>query len=414
MASSDAKAGGSRPRVCVLAAHHLKQSGLWLGGGAEKYLLASVAGLLNAGADVHIGYCGDDIYGELRGAWPEDRLTLEQLPWLNERLSGDRRVTRSLVRERRQWFVRQQADAAFFVQQAHGTAFGASVIAARMAGMRVVMSVRQPPATFPKRTGKKYLGVVPSLEIWRRQLRWRSQRVARSCHAIVFNCEAVHRAFVEHWGWPDARCVVIRNGVEWRTPVRERASGVVTFGCVGQVAEHKGADIVVEAARRLAAGGEVFEVAFFGDGGLAEPLKAASRDLPVRFHSFIREVDRVFSQIDVLVAASRRESSSNAVLEAMARGIPCIVSDAGGLPELVRFGESGLVVPAGDATALAEAMRRIGRDRELRRVIALAGLKTARTDHGAETQSAETVELILGRKRQRLVRSSSTVQAAIR
>lgn len=399
MAPSNANAGGRRPRVCVLAAHYLKQSGMWLGGGAEKYLLATVGGLLRADVDVLVAYCGDDIYGELRRAWPEDRLKLERLEWLNERLSGDRRATRSLVQERRQWFARQGADVAFFVQQAHGNAFGASVIGARMAGLRVVMSVRQPPAPFPKATNKRYFGIVPSLELWRRQLRRRSQRVSRSCHEIIFNCDAVRQAFVEQWGWPHGQCVVIRNGVERRPAAQERVSGVMTFGCVGQITAHKGADVVVEAARRLAGDGEVFEVAFFGDGVLAEPLKAESRGLPVRFHSFVHEVDRAYSQIDVLVAVSRRESSSNAVLEAMARGIPCIVSDVGGLPELVRSGEAGLIVPAGDATGLAEAMRRMRRDGELRRLLGFAGLRAARRAHDAETQVGETVRVILGRER---------------
>lgn len=396
MALDDANGGERRPRVCVIAAHFVKHCGMWLGGGAEKYLLGTIAGLLEAGADVHVGYCGDELYSELRDKWRTERFSTERLDWLDERLSGDRRVTRALVRARREWFEREGPASVFFVQQAHGTAFGAAVIGARLAGSRVVMSVRQPPLSFPKSTGKRYWGVIPSLEVWRRQLRWRSQRVARSCHAIVFNCAAVRRSFVEQWGWPKPRCVVISNGVERCLPHRERLGGIVTFGCVGQIAEHKGADIVVEAARRLAQAGELFEVAFFGDGALAEPLKAASRGLPVRFHSFIRDVERVYSQIDVLVAASRRESSSNAVLEAMARGIPCIVSDAGGLPELVRDGAAGMVVPSGDSAALADAMRRMRGDAELRRELGVAGLRAARQGHEAGERVRETVGLILG------------------
>ncbi len=397
MEVDDGNSGEPRLRVCVLAAHFVNQSGMWLGGGAEKYLLSIIGGLLEWGVDVRVGYCGDDLYGDLREQWGRERLSCERLDWLDARLSGDRRISGALVRERREWFERQKVESVFFVQQAHGAAFGAAVIGARLAGARVVMSVRQPPAPFPQSAGKRYLGLVPSLEVWRRQLRWRSQRVARNCHGIIFNCDAGRRSFIEQWGWPSSRCCVIPNGADRRPPQRARANGVITFGCVGQVAEHKGADVVVEAARRMAEAGETFEVAFFGDGALVGPLKSASSGLPIRFHSFVRDAEQIYAQIDVLVAASRRESSSNSVLEAMARAIPCIVSDVGGLPELVHSGAAGLMVPAGDAGALVEAMRRLCRDAELRASIGLAGQRVARADHIADSRLRETIELILGK-----------------
>jgi len=396
--ASDGEVGEqSRPRVCVIAAHFVQHGGMWLGGGAEKYLLATIEGLLDAGVAVRVGYCGDDLYADARARRPAWQFSTERLDWVNDRLSGDRRITRPLVRDRRQWFEAHSTDVAFFVQQAHGTAFGAAVVGARLAGARVVMSVRQPPAPFPAPTGKRYWGVLPSLELWRRQLRWRSQRVARSCHAILFNCNAVRDAFVAQWGWPKLKCHVVPNGIERRPARRELVHGVLRFGCVGQVAAHKGADVVVEAARRLAATGEAFELAFFGDGGLTSQLRSASAGLPIRYHPFAHDVEQAFSQIDVLVAASRRESSSNAVLEAMARGIPCIVSDAGGLPELVDGGRAGLVVEAGDSESLSGSMLRLLRDPDLRRRLGLAGLARARREHDVQICRRETMGVILGK-----------------
>ena len=68
---------------------------------------------------------------------------------------------------------------------------------------------------------------------------------------------------------------------------------------------------------------------------------------------------------DVFVFPSRREGSPNAVLEAMAAGLPVVATRTGGLPDMVSDGEGGYLVPAGDVDALTAAVRRLASDREL-------------------------------------------------
>ena len=74
-----------------------------------------------------------------------------------------------------------------------------------------------------------------------------------------------------------------------------------------------------------------------------------------------------------MVPPVEREGLARAVLEAMAQGVPCIVSAVGGLPELVADGETGLVVPPRDPVALARAMEPLLRDAALRRRFGEAG-----------------------------------------
>ena len=75
--------------------------------------------------------------------------------------------------------------------------------------------------------------------------------------------------------------------------------------------------------------------------------------------------ERIYAAIDVLAIASRTEGQSMALMEAMARGVPAIATRVGGNPQLVRDGETGVLVPVGDAVAIRAALARMLADPEL-------------------------------------------------
>ena len=83
----------------------------------------------------------------------------------------------------------------------------------------------------------------------------------------------------------------------------------------------------------------------------------------------------LLSACDVLVAPSLYESFGLMYVEAMRAGKPVIGSNAGGIPEVVDDGETGLLVPPGDVPALAEAMLRLGADADLRQTFGRQGLQ---------------------------------------
>jgi len=87
---------------------------------------------------------------------------------------------------------------------------------------------------------------------------------------------------------------------------------------------------------------------------------------------------------ELMVLPSHSEGSPNVLLEAMAAGLPSIATRVGGVPELVRDGESALLVPAGNTQALANAIRRALGDPALRKCL-------GSTAHGISRQYAPEV-----------------------
>jgi glycosyltransferase involved in cell wall biosynthesis len=81
---------------------------------------------------------------------------------------------------------------------------------------------------------------------------------------------------------------------------------------------------------------------------------------------------------DVFVLSSDYEGNPLSVLEAMAAGLPVISTAVGGVPELVQHGTTGLLVPAGDACSLAEAIAQLGCDPARRAAMGNAARQTAR------------------------------------
>lgn len=133
--------------------------------------------------------------------------------------------------------------------------------------------------------------------------------------------------------------------------------------CVGRLTEQKGQLLLIEAARRLVAGGDSLELVLAGDGEMRDAVEAAIAKAAlggrVRITGWIPG-DQVRAEIKAaraLVLPSFAEGLPVVIMEAMALGRPVISTYVAGIPELVRPGEHGWLVPAGDAEALTEAMR---------------------------------------------------------
>jgi glycosyltransferase involved in cell wall biosynthesis len=160
-----------------------------------------------------------------------------------------------------------------------------------------------------------------------------------------------------HPGPPDAR---------WRARLSSQPDEPIV-GVVGRIDPEKGIGTVVQAMTMLVGPARRSHLVVVGapaldDGTYEVALRAEATTLlgdRSRFVGPVTEVPAVLRSLDVLVNASTSEPFGLSVLEAQACGVPVIGTDAGGIPEFVTDGETGLLVPPGRADALADGLSRM-------------------------------------------------------
>jgi glycosyltransferase involved in cell wall biosynthesis len=169
------------------------------------------------------------------------------------------------------------------------------------------------------------------------------------------------------------------------------ADGRVRILFVGGDFVRKGGDVLLECLR----------------GPLAEACEVhlVTRDETVRAGPHVRvyrgveanspELLDLFGAADVFVLPSRAECLAVVLMEATAAGLPVITTDTGALSEAVRPGESGLVVPAGDAGRLASALGRLVSDAALRRRMGRAGFALACERFDAARNNQALLDLLV-------------------
>jgi glycosyltransferase involved in cell wall biosynthesis len=159
------------------------------------------------------------------------------------------------------------------------------------------------------------------------------------------------------------------NGRKPNKPAPDR----ITFGFAARMEELKGPMVLMEAfaVAYQQCGNICLNIA--GDGSQRQKIAARAKALDVasryRYHGVYTHPEecRAFMEsLDVFVMPSFTEGTPNCIVEAMACGKPIIASEVGGIPDMVGD-DSGVLVPAGDMSALAEAMLRLAQDSELRK-----------------------------------------------
>lgn len=149
-----------------------------------------------------------------------------------------------------------------------------------------------------------------------------------------------------------------------------RADPILRLGFVGQIAPHKGLDVLLTAMRMLR--GRKLKLKVWGlmreGDAYCEKLRRAAEGLDVSFEGTFqpRATEQILAGVDLLVAPSIwPENGPIIVLQALATHTPVVASDAPGLTEFVRDNENGVVFRSGDAASLAAALARVEEDRGL-------------------------------------------------
>jgi glycosyltransferase involved in cell wall biosynthesis len=181
-------------------------------------------------------------------------------------------------------------------------------------------------------------------------------------------------------------------------PLPPRPPGRVRFAFLGQLVERKGIAVLVDAFARLAADADLLLVG----GSWAEPgYPRAIREqvsrlgLEGRIHLEDHRPDApaVLEAVDAFVLPSLSEARPQSIIEAMYLGLPVVATRTGGVPTLVEDGATGLLVPPGDAPALAAALDALARSPELRTRLGAAARRWAEAELSPERALTAHAEL---------------------
>jgi glycosyltransferase involved in cell wall biosynthesis len=236
------------------------------------------------------------------------------------------------------------------------------------------------------------------------------ERALAACTTRIVAVSPEIAADLRRFGIPRDKVTVIRLGFDLerlaggarqalRTELGVPADAPVA-GIVGRLAPIKNHRLFLEACRLLHERLPAARFLVVGDGELAPELHAEAERLglggAILFTGWRHDLPDVYAALDVAVCCSINEGVPVALIEAGAAGRPVVATNVGGVSDLVADGVNGLLVPGGDAGALAGAIETLLTDRELAERMGQAGARIALAGHGARRLVDETAALYRG------------------
>jgi glycosyltransferase involved in cell wall biosynthesis len=221
-----------------------------------------------------------------------------------------------------------------------------------------------------------------------------------ACISHYARSQAMFFSDPAHWDrLPIVHCGVIPELYERSADAAEPGDGIhLVF--VGRLTAIKGVRVLLEALRVARAADSGIRLTLVGDGDdrpALEALAAAMGDA-VRFAGYRsqEEVANILATADVFVLPSFAEGVPVVLMEAMAAGKPVIATRIAGVPELVEDGESGLLVPPGDAASLGAAIARLAGDPAMGQRMGKAGRAKVRAEFDVRKEAAWLLSLFRG------------------
>lgn len=222
--------------------------------------------------------------------------------------------------------------------------------------------------------------------------------------AVVVNCDFVRRHLVEEERVEPSRIRLCYNGIdlaafapEPRCKPAEFDGASLVIGVVCAVRPEKGLDTLIDAFGKICGNAAGVKLAIVGNGPSLPELQTRAASLGLGEHVLFLpsrdDVADVLRGIDIFVLPSLSEAFSNSLMEAMACGCCAVASTAGGNPELVSHGETGLLFPPRDADALASRLRLLIENQELRARLAEAGSRWIQRNFSQEASARRMAEI---------------------
>jgi glycosyltransferase involved in cell wall biosynthesis len=323
-------------------------------GGAERYMVWLAAGAKQAGARVRFLLRKGGALGPLRRELTRSRIGYDEMPLdLPRKPVGLFRLMTYFLRERFD-LVHANLPAPYLAQN--------SIVAplARASGVRAVLTTEHLPR-LPTQFRRGLL---------KRFCTFFVDRVITVSRANARSLERLH-----HIGSEKIR--VVYNGVPDPGPrgklearkelgIDENALLIIE---IGELSKRKGQMLLLDAMARLhRKEGWVLWIVGDGPERYTQEQRAGELGLAQRvvFTGYREDVGRILAASDILVLPSELEGMPYVVIEAMALGLPVVASNVDGVPEVIRDGETGLLVPSGEVGPLVASLRELMRQADLR------------------------------------------------
>jgi glycosyltransferase involved in cell wall biosynthesis len=252
--------------------------------------------------------------------------------------------------------------------------------------------------------------------------RWKYRQV----DGIITASDAIRRILISDGFAPD-QVVTVHEGIDVdhvaaapRVDLHGELwlpAGAPIVGNVAALVPHKGQRHLIDAVPLVLRAVPDARFVIVGEGELRESLERHIHDLHIEKHVFLtgfrRDVPGLIKAFDLFVLCSTTEGLGTSVLDAMACGRAVVGTHAGGIPESVVDGETGLLVPTHDNRALAAAIVRLLQDDALRRRMGEAGRERVEKKFSVERMVEETAAVyerlaaIRGRSNSRLTTHNS-------
>jgi len=229
--------------------------------------------------------------------------------------------------------------------------------------------------------------------------RWKHRQV----DCFIAASETIRRMLLAD-GIEERRTVTVHEGIDVERVVNTPAvdvhaafwlpHGAPIVGNVAALVPHKGQRDLIEAARLVVPQLPDARFVILGEGELRDPLERLIREHRLEKHvlmpGFRADVLGCIKGFDLFVLSSITEGLGTSLLDAMACAKPIVATPAGGIPEVVADGSTGVLVPTHDAQALAAAIVGLLRDQAARQRMGEAGLARVRERFTVERMVAET------------------------
>jgi glycosyltransferase involved in cell wall biosynthesis len=352
---------------------HIDTARTWRGG--QNQVLVTVLGLRSLG---HRAMLVAHPNGELRARASEGLELLPLAPVTEMDLSAAWRLARA---------IKQLQPDVVHAHDPHGVA---------MAALALSMSTEAvtPPLLASRRVDFRIRG--NSLSRWK----------YRQVDCFICASEAVRQMLVAD-GVPEERTVTVHEGIDLgrvasAVPAKIHEElwlphGAPLVGNVGALVPHKGQKHLIEAAALVVRQVPDARFVIAGEGELRQSLEHQIKHLSLEKHvllaGFRPDILSVHKAFDIFVMSSVTEGLGTSILDAMASGRPVVGTTAGGIPEVVRDGETGILVPPRDHDAMAAAIVRLLKDEPLRKRMGAAGLSLANARFSAERMVQETLNV---------------------